>query len=94
MLFTAILLFAAADSNAQIYVRVRPHHPGPAVVVRGARPSPRHVWIGEEWTPNGRDYNYRPGFWGVPPTGRAIWVPGHWANRPRGYVWVPGHWRR
>ena len=96
MLFTAISLFAVANSNAQIYVRVRPHRPGPAVVVRDHRPSSRHVWVGEEWTPNGRGgYDYHAGYWSVPTRPHATWVAGHWDNnRRRGYVWVAGHWSR
>lgn len=93
MVITAVSLFAIADSNAQIVVRVRPNRPGPAVVVKSRRPSPRHVWVSEEWTPNGRGYAYRAGYWAIPPRPRAVWVSGHWANRPRGYVWVPGRWR-
>jgi hypothetical protein len=29
----------------------------------------------------------------VQPGPTYVWVPGHWAWRPRvGYVWAPGHW--
>jgi hypothetical protein len=28
----------------------------------------------------------------LPPRPHAVWIAGHWRNRPRGYVWVPGHW--
>ena len=92
MLLTAVLLFGAAETSAQVIVRYRPHRPG-RVVVRAVRPSPRHVWVGEEWAPNGRTYVYKPGYWAAPERPGAIWVNGHWANRPRGYVWVAGHWR-
>ena len=88
----AFMLFATADSNAQIVVRARLYHRGP-VVVRPVAPSPRHVWVSDEWAPSGATYVERPGYWAVPPRPRAVWVAGHWANRPRGYVWVPGHWR-
>ncbi len=88
----ALMLFAAADSSAQIVVRSRLYHRGP-VVVRPSRPAPGQVWVGAEWTPNGVTYIERPGYWAVPPRPRAVWVGGHWANRPRGYVWVSGRWR-
>ena len=93
MLLAATSLFAVASSNAQIIVRVRPHRPGPAVVVRTPAPSPRHVWVDEEWTPNGREYAYHPGYWAMPPHPRAVWISGHWAHRRGGSVWIPGHWR-
>jgi hypothetical protein len=93
MLLTVASLFSIASSNAQIIVRVRPHRPGPAVVVRARRPSPRHVWVSEEWTPNGGAYAYHAGYWALPPHPRAVWIAGHWANRPSGSVWIPGHWR-
>src|SRR4051812_24056878 len=93
MLITAALLFGVADSNAQLIVRYRPHRPGPRAVVRVGRPTPRHVWVDEEWTPSGRTYVYKQGYWAEPPRPGAVWVAGHWAHRPRGYVWIPGHWK-
>ena len=93
MLLAVASLFAVANSNAQIVVKIRPNRPGPAVVVRGARPSPRHVWVGEEWTPSGNTYVYAPGHWVEPPHRGGVWIAGHWANRRGGSVWVAGHWR-
>ncbi len=26
------------------------------------------------------------------PSSEAVWVPGYWSYRGRGYVWVSGHW--
>jgi len=26
------------------------------------------------------------------PFPKAVWVPGHWKHRRRGWVWVPGYW--
>ena len=46
-LTTGISLSASAQT---IYVKVRPVAP---VVVRPVAPSPNHVWIAEEWKPNG-----------------------------------------
>ena len=91
MLIGIASLFAAVNSTAQIIVRVRPHPP--VVVERPVAPSPRHVWVSEEWTPRRHDYAYREGHWALPPHPRAIWVPGHWADRRGGSFWVAGHWR-
>ncbi|MEO8884424.1 MAG: hypothetical protein ABI367_00060 [Mucilaginibacter sp.] len=93
MLLTAMLLFGVGNSNAQLVVRFRPNRPGPRVVIREGRPSPRHVWVDEEWVPRGRTYVYRRGHWAEPVRSDAVWVAGHWDHRLRGYVWVAGHWR-
>ena len=29
----------------------------------------------------------------VPDQPAYAWVPGHWVQRPGGWVWVEGHWR-
>ncbi|MDB5109870.1 MAG: hypothetical protein JWR67_984 [Mucilaginibacter sp.] len=92
MLLTVTSLFTIANGNAQIIVRVRPRRPGP-VIVRTPPPSPRHVWVEEEWVSNGRAYAYRPGHWVLSPHPGAAWVPGHWANRRGGSIWISGHWR-
>ena len=92
MLVMAVSLFTALKSNAQIVVRVRPARPREVVVVRPPAPSPRHVWVAEEWTNEGGHYVYHAGYWAMPPRPHAVWVAGHWGNRRRGYVWVPGHW--
>ena len=87
-------LLSVESSKAQLVVKFRPNRPGPAVVVRtGPPPSPRHVWVAEEWTPNGGRYAYRPAHWEVPARPGAVWIPGHWSDRRGGTVWVPGHWR-
>ena len=88
----AITLLGVTESKAQIVVRARMHAPV-VVVARPARPSPRHVWVAEEWTPSGGTYAYKGGYWAEPPRPRARWVPGHWRRAPRGYVWRPGHWK-
>jgi hypothetical protein len=92
MLFAAVMLFSITNSDAQIVVKARLFHRG-AVVIRPARPSAAHVWVGAEWTPSGSTYVEHPGYWAMPPHPGAVWIAGHWANRPRGYVWIPGHWR-
>jgi hypothetical protein len=93
MLSAITLGFAVASSSAQIVVRIRPNRPHGAVIVRGVAPSPRHVWVGEEWTPNGRSYAYAPGHWVEPPHPHAVWISGRWASRRGGSVWVAGHWK-
>jgi WXXGXW repeat (2 copies) len=85
----AVSLTAEAG-YAQIYVNVRPVVPH---YERVAAPSPRHVWIDEEWEPRGGAYVFVGGHWAAPPRPGVVWVPGHWRQRPRGWVWVPGHWR-
>jgi len=93
MLVAIASLFAVANSNAQIVVRIRPERPREAVVVRPPAPSPRHVWVDEEWAPNGKTYAYRPGHWVEPPRRGGVWVAGRWTDRRGGSVWVAGHWR-
>ena len=94
MMSLGLSLFAGAGAKAQeVVVRARLGRPHGVVVVRPVRPSPRHVWVGEEWTPGGGTYVYHAGYWAEPPRPRAVWVNGHWGHRPRGYVWIPGHWR-
>ncbi len=92
MLFiTALALTTGAVSGyAQIYVKIRPARPHYERVVA---PSPRHVWVDEDWEMRGGQYVFVGGRWAEPPRPRAVWVPGHWRQRPRGWVWVPGHWR-
>jgi hypothetical protein len=90
--FTAgIGLSAGAQS---IYVKIRPVAPV-AVVVRPAQPSPYHVWVAEEWRPQGSGYVYAGGYWAEPLHPGWIWVPGHWKRHHEyGEYWVAGHWRR
>jgi len=78
------------QSNAQLIVNIRPARP---VYVRPAPPSPRHVWVDEEWREDHGHYAFAGGHWVVAPRPGAMWVPGHWVRRPRGWVWRPGHWR-
>src|ERR1700761_9545606 len=94
-LLMTVSLFAVSNSNAQvgIYVGVRPERPRGVVVVRPPRPTPHHVWVAEEWTPNGSAYAYHAGYRAVPPRPGAIWIAGHWRHEGhRGFVWIPGHW--
>ena len=77
-----------------IYVKVRPVAPV-GVVVRPAQPSPHHVWVGEEWRPQGSGYVYAGGHWEAPPHAGWMWVPGHWKrHHESGEYWVAGHWKK
>src|SRR5580704_6654815 len=87
---TLALTCGAFSSSAQIEVRVRPDRPH---YERTVAPSPRHVWIDEEWTPQGNSYVFSGGRWAEPPHPGGRWVPGRWKNTPNGTIWRPGHWR-
>ena len=87
----ALITGSSTTASAQIYVHVRPTAP---VVVRTERPSPRHVWIGEEWEARNGTYVHTGGRWAEPPHPGYVWVTGHWSHTDRGHVWRPGHWRR
>ncbi|MDP4148794.1 MAG: YXWGXW repeat-containing protein [Bacteroidota bacterium] len=86
-----IIMAISFTASAQIYVNVRPT---PPVIVRTAPPSPRHVWIGEEWETRNGVYVHTGGHWAMPPHPGWVWIPGHWAHAHRGHYWIPGHWRR
>lgn len=92
----ALLLAMCAgyfSSEAQITVRVRPPRPNVVVTNRPPAPSPRHVWVDEDWRVRGRNYQWHGGYWKRAPRAHAQWVPGHWSHRRGGEVWIPGHWR-
>ncbi|MDB5124403.1 MAG: hypothetical protein JWP94_2532 [Mucilaginibacter sp.] len=94
MLALIVFVFAVENSRAQqLIVRVPARRPGIVVFRRPHRPSPRHVWVQEEWTPEGTAYVYHQGYWAVPPHPGTVWLAGHWGREGRGYFWIPGHWR-
>jgi hypothetical protein len=94
LMVAAALAATVSVSDAQIVVRARLGRPVNRVVVhRPPPPSPRHVWVEEDWVPRGRTYAWHGGYWAAPPRPRAIWVPGHWDRRHHGYVWIGGYWR-
>ena len=92
-LFVIAILFSGSFSaSSQIIVKIRPRAP---VIVRPAQPSREHVWIDEEWEPNGGNYRYSGGHWEAPPHPGYMWRPGHWRHHGhRGDEWVRGGWRR
>src|SRR3569833_307191 len=93
MLASAISLFAIASSEAQIVVRARLGRPHTVVVRRPERPTPRHEWVSEEWTPRGGTYVYKEGYWAEPPRPGAGWVAGRWRHHHLGFIWVGGYLR-
>ena len=92
LLALSLFSLSASAADAQVIVRVRPARPT-VVVARPAAPSPRHVWVDEDWVGERGAYRWHGGYWAAPPREQAVWVPGHWSGRRRGYSWVPGHWR-
>ena len=83
------LTCGAYSSMAQIYVNVRPERPH---YERPVAPSPRHVWIDEEWEPRGNSYEFRGGRWAEPPHEGAHWSEGRWRHNSHGHQWKPGRW--
>ena len=63
----------------------QPEFPPPA-------PSPTYVWQAGHWSWNGVQYYWEPGKYVERPTASASYVPGHWEQRPSGWVWVEGRW--
>ena len=90
LMLTLALTVGAYSSMAQIYVKIRPARPHYERIVA---PSPRHVWIEEEWEPRGATYVFVGGHWVEPPQHGRRWIPGHWKDTPHGAYWKPGHWK-
>jgi hypothetical protein len=91
MIIAALVLSCGGySSNAQIVVRVRPDRP---VIERIVAPSPRHIWVDDDWTIRGGKYEFQGSRWIEPPGAGMRWIPGHWREKRHGWVWVPGHWR-
>jgi hypothetical protein len=96
VLVAMVSLFAVSKSKAQISVQLqltRPPQYENNERLRPNRPSPNHVWISEEWVPNGNGgYNYQPGHWVQLP--KEQWIQGHWVPaQGGGYTWLPGFWQ-
>jgi hypothetical protein len=81
---------ANAQVNAGINIEVGP--PAPIVETLPTRPGPGYVWRGGYWRWNGARYYWVHGYYAQPPSGRSVWVPGHWRHTPDGWVWREGHW--
>ena len=94
-LFLALFLFSfavhAQDGTPNILVKVKPQVPQYS---RTEQPSPKHVWIDEEWQAKGNQYVFVGGHWYVPPHPGYHWVFGHWKHHPNGWEWVSGYWQK
>ena len=66
--------------------------PPPEVEVPPPAPSPTYVWEPGHWYWNGLQYHWQPGKYIVKPTEAATYKPGHWEQRPEGWVWVASQW--
>jgi hypothetical protein len=85
-----VALTLSQSNYAQFVIKIRPVAPR---VVRVVAPSPRHIWVEEDWLWENNNYVSRGGYWAAPPRYNAIWIKGHWKNTRRGWIWKPGHWR-
>jgi hypothetical protein len=94
LIFVGMMSLAASTTYAQVIVRVRPVRPHETVVItRGPAPSPRHVWVDEDWVERDGRYVWHGGYWAAPPRVGVVYVPGHWRDTRHGSIWVAGHWR-
>ena len=93
LLFSGVILLGVSNAaSAQVYVNIRPVVP---VIVRTPQPSPTHVWIGEEWEPNGSAYRYNGGRWENAPHEGYRYNQGYWRRHGHdGEEWVHGSWRK
>ena len=88
-LFVALFGMSFAG-KAQIYVTV---HPVAPIFVRPTQPSHAHVWINDEWEPEGKSYRYSGHHWDAPPHEGDRYNNGHWRHHGHdGDVWVHGSW--
>jgi hypothetical protein len=87
-----VALTLSFTASAQLVVKIRPSYT--VVRERPAPPSPRHVWVEDEWVWHADHYDHVDGYWAEPGPGYHEWVAGHWRGTERhGWRWVPGHWR-
>ncbi len=84
-----IMSLSLFSATAQVYVHIRP--PKPVFVVT-PQPSPRHVWIDEEWEPKTDHYEYNGGRWMEAPHEGDRYSPGYWRHNSKGHSWHPGKW--
>jgi hypothetical protein len=86
----AIAITCGSSSvSAQIFVTIRPSRP---VYVRTTAPSPRHIWIEEDWNERGDGYEWGGGHWAEPPRPGNRYHRGYWRHSSRGDQWTPGRW--
>lgn len=85
-------VFFLGHANAQIIVVKKPHRPK-ILVVKTAKPSPNHRWIGGHWKVHNNRYVWNKGHW-VKARKHHTWIRGHWKEVHKGWKWIPGHWKR
>lgn len=90
LLILVIVLCASVYGYGQVFVE---RLPDPPRYERTQAPSPRHVWIDQDWQTRDGKYEFSGGRWAEPPLPGEKWIPGHWKEKRRGWVWIPGHWR-
>jgi hypothetical protein len=84
---------STALGDVKVRVYVPAPPPPPVPEVIGVAPSHRHAWVPGYHRWEGGAYVWVPGHWAVRPRARARWVPGHWDRHSRGWYWVDGRWR-
>ncbi len=89
MLLSMVMITVDAQ---QIFVNIRPSRPA-MVVHRPPAPARGHVWVEEDWVPQGGSYVWHGGYWAAPPRPGAVYIAGHWNHSRKGHVWIAGSWR-
>ena len=77
------------EPTTTVIQQAPPPAPVETVVVA---PAPGYVWVGGEWTWNGRWF-WNAGHWMFPPAPHAFWIGGRAWNDGRGWHSQRGHWR-
>ena len=91
-LLSMAIMSVNAQIGASIYVGTRPARPA-VIVHRPPAPSRNHVWVDEEWVPQGNSYAWHGGYWAAPPRAHAHYVAGHWSHTKHGHIWIAGYWK-
>lgn len=100
LLLAGSSLFAAPQFGVYVGTGHAYWGPPPPVVVYAPPPPPRYyappvyvrpgyTWVGGYWTPAGRRWVWRDGYWARRPHPKAYWVsPRYYGGR-----WYGGYWR-
>ncbi len=76
-------------------VIVAPHPPPPPrAEIPPPPPAPAMVWLEGHWgwNPATGAYVWVDGRYAAAPRAHAAWIPGHWVQRPDGWIWDDGRW--
>jgi hypothetical protein len=79
-----------SESSAAAFAPSPP--PPPEVETPPPTPSPTYVWESGHWYWNGLQYHWQAGKYVAKPAATATFKPGHWEQRPEGWVWVNSEW--